>query len=307
MRNLTLARKKQTLNEGNTSLRARWPSSRGCRIYLRANSLNFSQNRSDQYLAGGRREKYSLRSRTVAALFVGCWLLVGIGRSDDMIPKGFDVGRYQQIWERNPFTLVTPSLGQGPASPFSKLILVNWLHDKGKDILFVQDTETNEVKKVTKDDGANSDRLRLIEVVPNKNPSLIFAKLTNGREEGIVKFKFDQGQSNQVVNPNLAMQRPIPGQLPVGQNGQQFGGNAGGPLRRGPQVPQVPQVPGANRQNFQQNPGNAPDAQDVRRRRMLPTPPQNPAQQNNAPQTNAPQNNVQQNNNPAAESDDDDE
>jgi hypothetical protein len=247
------------------------------------------------------------KTQTLAALFAGCWLLVGIGRSDDTLPKGFDVNRYQSIWERNPFTLVTPSLGQGPASPFSKLILVNWLHDKGKDILFVEDTETNEVKKVTKEEGGNSDRLRLIEVVPNKNPSLIFAKLTNGREEGIVKFKFDQAQNNQVGNQNV-MQRGFTGQLPMGPNGQQFGVNApGGPLRRGPQVPQAPQAPGGvNRPNVQQN--QVPDAQDIRRRRMLPTPAQNPVPQNNVPQTNVvPQNNVQQNNNPAAENDDDDE
>jgi hypothetical protein len=233
-----------------------------------------------------------LGPRTLATLSAGCWLLVGIGRSDDTLPTGFDVSRYQAIWERNPFTLVTPSVSQGPASPFSKLILVNWLHDKGKDILFVQDTETNEVKKVTKEESANSDQLRLVEIVPNKNPSLVFAKLTNGREEGIVKFKFDQTQNNQVLNPNLALQR---GQVPVGPNGQQFGVNApGGPLRRGPQVPG-----GVNR-NFQQSPTNAPNAQEIRRRRMLPTPAQNPV-----PQPNAPQPNVQQNNTPVAEDDDD--
>jgi hypothetical protein len=235
---------------------------------------------------------------TLAAV-LGCWLMVGIGRSDDTLPKGFDVARYQQIWERNPFTLVTPSLG-GPASPFSKLILVNWLHDKGKDIVFVEDTETNEVKKVTKEEGANSDRLRLIEVVPNKNPSLIFAKLTNGKEEGIVKFKFEQAQNNQVVNPNLATQRQIPGQPQVGPNGQQVPGG----FRRG--VPQLPTGANQPNVNMQRNPTNAPEAQDVRRRRMLPTPTQNQVPQTNAPQFNAPQNNAQQNNNQAA-SDDDDE
>jgi hypothetical protein len=234
---------------------------------------------------------------TLAAVLAGFWLLVGLGRSDDTLPKGFDVARYQQIWERNPFTLVTPSLG-GPASPFSKLILVNWLHDKGKDIVFVEDTETNEVKKVTKEEGANSDRLRLVEVVPNKNPSLIVAKLTNGREEGVVKFKFEQAQNNQVVNPNVAMQRPMPGQTQVGPNSQQFGGA----FRRG-----MPQMPSGNQNaQAQRNQPNAPDAQDVRRRRMLPTPPQNQVPQTNAPQNNTQQNNVQQNNNQAA-SDDDDE
>jgi hypothetical protein len=236
------------------------------------------------------------KTHTLVGLLAGCWLLVGLGRSDDTLPKGFDVARYQQVWERNPFTLVTPSLG-GPASPFSKLILVNWLHDKGKDILFVQDTETNEVTKVTKDDGTNSDRLRLIEIVPNKNPSLIFAKLTNGKEEGIVKFKFEQAQNNQVVNPNMAMQRPIPGQPQLGPNGQQLGA-----FRRG--VPQMPN--GVNQPSIQRNPTNAPEAQDVRRRRMLPTPAQNGVPQNNVPQFNPQQNNVQQNNNQAA-SDDDDE
>jgi hypothetical protein len=61
---------------------------------------------------------------------------------------------------------------------------------------------------------------------------------------------------------------------------------------------------GVNRPNFQQNQGNAPDAQDVRRRRMLPTPPQNQVPQTNAPQINQ-QDNAQQNPTPAAESDDD--
>jgi hypothetical protein len=196
---------------------------------------------------------------------------------------------------------VTPSLGQGPASPFSKLILVNWLHDKNKDILFVQDTETNEVKKITKEAGANSDQLRLVEVVPNQNPSLIVAKLTNGREEGVVKFRFDQQPNAQMTAANLPGQRFMPGQVPGPNN--QFGNN--GPVRRMPQLPPT----GVQGQNVQQvNPANAPDAQEIRRRRMLPTPAQNqvPVQQNAVqPQAQVQQNNAQQNNNAGAESDDD--
>jgi hypothetical protein len=236
----------------------------------------------------------ALGPRTIAVLLAGCWLLAGIGRSDDTLPKGFQVSRYQSIWERNPFTLVTPSLG-GPASPFAKLILVNWLHDKGKDILFVEDTDTNEVKKVTKEGGDNADRLRLIEVVPNRNPSLIFAKLTNGREEGIVKFKFDQANA-QAANSNLGMPR-VPGQAPLGPNVRPFGNTSVGPARRTPAQPA-----GVNQPNFQQAPANAPNAQEIRRRRMLPTPNQNFVPPNNAPQVNG-----QPNNNPAAESDDDDD
>jgi hypothetical protein len=74
----------------------------------------------------------------------------------------------------------------------------------------------------------------------------------------------------------------------------------------------MPQVPtGVNQPNTQRNQVNAPEAQDVRRRRMLPTPTQNQVPQTNAPQLNTPQNgaqlnNLQQNNNQAG-SDDDDE
>jgi hypothetical protein len=239
--------------------------------------------------------------QALAALLAGCWLIAGICRADDTLPKGFDVARYQQLWERNPFTLVTPSLAQGPASPFSKLILVNWLHNKGKDILFVEDTETNEVKKVTKDEGTNSDRLRLLEVVPNSNPSLIVAKLTNGREEGVVKFRFEQAQNNQMPTANIPGQRLLPGQ--VGANNQ-FGNN-------GPGARRMPQMPPTAIQNVppQMNNANAPDPQEIRRRRLLPTPGQNQVQ---APQVQAPQvqpqlpqNNAQQNNNASGESDDD--
>jgi hypothetical protein len=226
-------------------------------------------------------------SAAIAVLLPGCWLFVGVARSDDTLPKGFDVGRYEQIWERNPFTLVTPSAAQGPASAFSKLILVNWLHDQGKDILFVEDTETNEVKKVTKDDSTNSDRLRLVEVVPNKNPSLIFAKLSNGREEGIVKFRFDQPQNTQVVNTGAPGARVMPGQRPITQNT----GPLQNPAFAGARNPQFPGQ-GVNQQNV---PNGPPDAQQIRRRRMLPTPLQTPVP---APQTN-------NQNNGAAESDDD--
>ena len=56
--------------------------------------------------------------RAIAALIAGCWLLAGVSLSDDILPKGFEVSRYQQLWERNPFTLVTPSLAQGTGIAF---------------------------------------------------------------------------------------------------------------------------------------------------------------------------------------------
>ena len=231
-------------------------------------------------------------SPAMVALLAGCWLFAGIGRSDDTLPKGFDVSRYQQLWERNPFTLVTPSL-TGPESPFSKLILVNWLHDKGKDVVFVQDTETNDVKKVTTEEGG---QLRLLEVVPNKNPSLIFAKLSNGKEEGIVKFRFDQASGGQTFTQSPTAGRVLPGQNPVVRNP---GVQPPGFQNRMVNAPRLPGQPENQPNGGPVNPNSPPDAQQIRRRRMLPTPQETPepVQQQQVPQQN--------NNNGAADSDDD--
>ncbi|HEX4201067.1 MAG TPA: hypothetical protein VHY59_06080, partial [Chthoniobacterales bacterium] len=127
---------------------------------------------------------------------------------------------------------------------------------------------------------------------------------SNGREEGVVKFRFEQAQNNQMPT-NVAGQRLLPGQ--VGANNQ-FGNNVPGPVRRMPQMPPTAMA-GQNVPQQMNNP-NAPDPQEIRRRRLLPTPGQNqvPVQ---APQVQVPQGQVpqvqqpQQNNNANGESDDD--
>jgi hypothetical protein len=109
--------------------------------------------------------------------------------ADDDVPAGFKANRYQNVWERNPFTLVTPAAPQARATAFDKLILVSWLNDGGKDIVFVQNTDTSEVEKVTND--PNSNKLRLVEIHRNADPQKADVVLSDGLEQGSVKFRLE--------------------------------------------------------------------------------------------------------------------
>jgi len=65
--------------------------------------------------------------------------------ADDQIPVGFKANRYSHLWERNPFALVAPAPSQAQPGAFDKLALVSWL----KDVIFFQNTETNDTKEIT--------------------------------------------------------------------------------------------------------------------------------------------------------------
>jgi hypothetical protein len=199
-----------------------------------------------------------------------------IASADDEVPAGFKVDRYQKVWERNPFTLVTPPAQQVRTTPFDKLILVSWLNDGARDVVFVQNTETNDVQKVTNDPNPNS--LRLVTIHKNADPKKADVVLSNGAEQGSVKFR---------------LEAPMPG--PQVANGQQPPGPAAGPQNK---VPGGAPVPALSRQmQFQQNaqqqaaragaaqmqqgaaptqPDNGtmpPRASEVRRKRITPPPP----------------------------------
>ena len=68
--------------------------------------------------------------------------------ADDQIPFGFKANRYSHLWERNPFTLVAPATSQAQPGAFDKLALVSWLNDAGKDVIFFQNTETNDTQEI---------------------------------------------------------------------------------------------------------------------------------------------------------------
>src|SRR6266436_6026520 len=109
------------------------------------------------------------------------------GQTDDQISPGFKPDRYQNVWQHNPFTLVAPVAVQAQPTLFNKLILLSWLNDGGSDFVFVQNTETNAVQKVTRE--PNADNLKLVEVHVNPDPRKVEVVLSHGAEKGIVKFR----------------------------------------------------------------------------------------------------------------------
>ena len=84
----------------------------------------------------------------------------------------------------DPVKLVTPDPNtQG--GTFANLILVGWLNDGGKDVIFVQNTETKKLQKVTSE--PNKDHFRIIELRQNADPKLVEAVISNGTDQGTVK------------------------------------------------------------------------------------------------------------------------
>lgn len=182
-------------------------------------------------------------------------------RADGPLPTGFKADRYRNLWERNPFTLVTPAV-QIQSQAFSKLVVVSWLNDGGKDSLFVQDTDTNDVQRIT--DAPNEKGLRLVEVhaTGGKDFQMIRdfeAVISNGSEQGAIKFKPESAApviASNPVNPINPMQIPPE----AGQNNQ-----IPGQVRAEGSKPNVqPNAPYGN-QNV------PPQTQQVHRKRVLPS------------------------------------
>ena len=138
--------------------------------------------------------------------------------SDD-VPIGYKTDRYQPVWERNPFTLVAPVVANVKPKVFDKLVLVSWLNDAGKDVVFVQNTETNEVQKITTD--ANANHFRLVAIHKAADPKNAEVVISDGTEQGPVKFRVEapiaapQAEAPQQPSvPTAGAQNQIPGVQP---------------------------------------------------------------------------------------------
>jgi hypothetical protein len=195
----------------------------------------------------------------------------GIATASDDVPAGYKADRYQPVWDRNPFTIVTPVVQTVQPKVFDKLVLVSWLNDGGNDVVFVQNIETNEVQKITKD--PNSNNLRLVAIHKAADPKDADAVLSNGSEEGSVKFRLE------------AVAAGLP------QGGQPQAMPAAGAPNQGPAFP-TPPLAGLSRQaqaalKAQQSarfgasqgtpaqaetPGLPPRASEVRRKRITAPP-----------------------------------
>jgi hypothetical protein len=156
--------------------------------------------------------------------------------ASDEIPSGYNVERYQIVWERNPFTLVTPVIKSAQPKIFDKQILVSWLNNSGKDVVFVQNTDTNEVQKVTST--PNPDHLRLVAIHKDADPKKSEVILSDGVREGSVKFRMEVAQVAQSQNG-----RALPGQVPATRPGLQPGFPQQNQRSKNPVAPNIPRMP----------------------------------------------------------------
>ena len=79
------------------------------------------------------------------------------------------------------------SMQPGPG-PFGKFVVVSYLKDRGKDVISVKNIETNDVQRITSQ--PNIDHLRIVEIHPNPDLRQFEAIITNGSDQGPVRFQF---------------------------------------------------------------------------------------------------------------------
>jgi hypothetical protein len=77
---------------------------------------------------------------------------------------------------------------QTRTGPFGKFVVVSYLQDRGKDVVSVKNIETNDVQRITSQ--PNIDHLRLVEVHPNPDLRQFEAIISNGSDQGPVRFQF---------------------------------------------------------------------------------------------------------------------
>jgi hypothetical protein len=219
-----------------------------------------------------RKLKLGLRPLSLIILTslpaIGGWAATD---SDD-VPIGYKTDRYQPVWERNPFTLVAPVVTNAQPKVFDKLVLVSWLNDAGKDVVFVQNTETNEVQKITAEENGN--HFRLVAIHKAADPKNAEAVISNGAEEGAVKFRVEAAipaqaeAAPQPAVPTAAAQNQVPGV----QN--QVPGAQPAPAQPIPGMPRQVQASRglANQQGAVQMQTLPPRASEVRRKRITAPP-----------------------------------
>lgn len=128
------------------------------------------------------------------------WAILPCAHSQT-IPTGFNVQRYASVWERNPFTLVKAPASQVQSSTFEKLYLASWLIEGGKEVISVENSETKELQRIAAE--PNQNNMRLIELHLNLNPRFVDAVISDGNEQGTVKFRYDDQLIHGPTTPTL--------------------------------------------------------------------------------------------------------
>jgi hypothetical protein len=171
-------------------------------------------------LAGMRQRRYELTFMRYLSLLILTLSLQAIAQD----PVGFKVDRYKHLWERNPFTLVTPVVTQAQPGAFDKFVLESWTKEGAADAILVQNTENNEVQKITSKPNQNHLRLIRLDLNPRENPNTngptidpkhVEAIISDGSTQGSVHFKIDsEGSANGENATTLPGQEPQPGGMP---------------------------------------------------------------------------------------------
>ncbi|MBV8277560.1 MAG: hypothetical protein JO170_20175 [Verrucomicrobia bacterium] len=71
---------------------------------------------------------------------------------------------------------------------FAKFVIVGWLKDGEKDVISVKNIETNQVQRITYQ--PNIDHFRIVEIHPNPDLRQFEAIISNGTDQGAVRFQF---------------------------------------------------------------------------------------------------------------------
>jgi hypothetical protein len=121
------------------------------------------------------------------------WAILPCARSQE-IPVGFHAERYASLWERNPFGPASSAVPEVRPSAFEKLYLTSWLIDGGKEVICVENSETKEVQRIGSEPNQKNS-MRLIAMHPNLNPRLVEAVISDNKEQGTVKFRYEERPS----------------------------------------------------------------------------------------------------------------
>jgi hypothetical protein len=137
-------------------------------------------------------------------------MLVGSTGSFTMaqeIPTGPKAERYTQLWEHNPFAPAVAVTSAPQTSPLDGLFLSSWLRKDGRDVVILQNLQTNDTLTIGTE--PNSDNLRLIRMNLNSDPRLVEAVISNGNERRAIKFRIDGQAQPPTVNGGAS--QPIEG------------------------------------------------------------------------------------------------
>jgi len=200
-----------------------------------------------------------------------------------VIPKAYDAARYQTTWSNNPFLRKTIVI-DGPKVVWSNDWALAGMYKSttGKISISLQNKQTGEFKRVTSDDGADSE-FRLIEANFNRNRTEASVDIAKGSETATLKYDdaltsrpvtisntFKTAAGGQPGNPNLRQGQPgqpvnatpLPGAQP--NNPQGVANRPGGGINPAPVAGQQP------------SPASPPTIS--RRRQLIPAPVVPPAQ-----------------------------